>query len=180
MDLYRKQLTLKRKKKQLFFLKLYDLHIHRISTNILKEGVDVAGWVIWLLLAGGLFIAEMLTLTFYLLWLGIGAIVGAGVALFVPNLWVQVVCASIVSLILIAFSKPIVRKLRIGKGYEDAVDTIVGKTGIVIQDITEEMNGIVKIGGDAWSATASEAIAQGEKVVIVKRRNTVLVVRKIS
>ncbi|WP_028400029.1 NfeD family protein [Ectobacillus panaciterrae] len=140
----------------------------------------MAGWVIWLLLAGGLFIAEMLTLTFYLLWLGIGAIVGAGVALFVPNLWVQVVCASIVSLILIAFSKPIVRKLRIGKGYEDAVDTIVGKTGIVIQDITEEMNGIVKIGGDAWSATASEAIAQGEKVVIVKRRNTVLVVRKIS
>jgi membrane protein implicated in regulation of membrane protease activity len=136
----------------------------------------VAGWVIWLLLAGGLFIAEMLTLTFYLLWLGIGALVGACVALFVSNLWVQVVCASIVSIVLTIFSKPLVRKFRIGKGYKDAVDTIVGKTGIVMQDITEETNGIVKIGGDTWSATASESIMQGEKVAIVERRSTILVV----
>jgi len=35
----------------------------------------MAAWVIWFIIAGILFIAEMLSITFYMLWLGIGAVV---------------------------------------------------------------------------------------------------------
>jgi membrane protein implicated in regulation of membrane protease activity len=140
----------------------------------------VATWVVWLLLGGSLLLAEMFTLTFYLLWLGLGAVVGATVAFMVPSLWIQVVCASVASLILTIFSKRIVGKFRIGKGFKDAVDTIVGREAVVTQDIRPKQNGIVKVGGDTWSATANEDIVIGEKVVVVSRQNTVLTVRRAN
>lgn len=137
------------------------------------------GWVVWLIIAGCLFIAEMLTLTFYLLWFGVGALFGAAAALAAPeSLFVQVIAASIVSLLLILGSKRISQRFRVGKGYKDAVDALIGKTAVVTQDITNQSNGIVKIGGDVWSATADEYISQGEKVKVVERRSTVLYVRR--
>jgi len=144
-----------------------------------KGRCKLAGWVVWLIIAGCLFIAEMLTLTFYLLWLGVGALFGAAAALAAPeSLFVQVLAASIVSLLLILGSKRISQHFRTGKGYKDAVDALVGKTAVVVQDITSQSNGIVKIGGDVWSATADEYINQGEKVKVVERRSTVLYVRR--
>ncbi|MFP3123030.1 NfeD family protein [Ectobacillus funiculus] len=139
----------------------------------------MAGWVVWLIIAGCLFIAEMLTLTFYLLWLGVGALFGAVAAFAAPeSLFVQVIAASIVSLLLVLGSKRISQHFRMGKGYKDAVDALVGKTAVVTQDITDQANGIVKIGGDVWSATADEHIRHGEKVRVVERRSTVLYVRR--
>ena len=61
----------------------------------------MAAWVIWFIIAGILFIAEMLSITFYMLWLGIGAVVGGLIALFVPEaLLLQVIVGGIVSLTL--------------------------------------------------------------------------------
>ncbi|GAA3327163.1 hypothetical protein GCM10020331_066020 [Ectobacillus funiculus] len=68
------------------------------------------------------------TYFFYLLWLGVGALFGAVAALAAPeSLFVQVIAASIVSLLLILGSKRISQHFRMGKGYKDAVDALVGK-----------------------------------------------------
>ena len=73
----------------------------------------MAAWVIWFIIAGILFIAEMLSITFYMLWLGIGAVVGGLIALFVPDaLLLQVIVGGIVSLTLTFFTK------RISKTFE--------------------------------------------------------------
>lgn len=139
----------------------------------------MAVWIVWFIIAGVLFIAEMLTVTFYLLWLGIGAIVGGIIALIVPNsLFLQVIIASIVSLVLTVFTKRLSKKFREAKGYIDAVDQLVGKTGIVTQAITESENGIVKIDGDTWTATSHEPISEEERVVVVKRSSTVVHVER--
>ena len=141
----------------------------------------MAGWVIWFVIAGLLFIAEMLTVTFYLLWLGIGAVVGGLIGLFVPNsLLLQVVIASVVSLSLTFFTKRISKNFREAKGYTDAVNQLVGKKGIVLQAITNEVNGIVKIEGDMWTAVSDEPILEGENVIVVKRSSTVVHVKRES
>lgn len=139
----------------------------------------MAGWVVWFIIAGILFIAEMLTVTFYLLWLGIGAVVGGVIALLVPNsLLLQVIIASVVSLILTVFTKRISKNFREAKGYTDAVDQLIGKTGVITQAVTENENGIVKVDGDTWTAAASEPILEGERVVVVKRSSTVVYVER--
>ncbi|OJE46595.1 hypothetical protein BAQ49_06020 [Bacillus proteolyticus] len=141
----------------------------------------MAGWVIWFIIAGILFIAEMLSITFYMLWLGIGAVVGGLIALFAPDaLFLQVVAGAIVSLTLTFFTKRISKNFREAKGFIDTVDKLVGKKGIVMQAITSEVNGIVKVDGDTWTAISDTPIDAGEKVVVIKRHSTILQVKKES
>lgn len=71
-------------------------------------------WAIWLIAAGALLVFEMMTLTFYLLWLCIGALVAAIVAWIAPEAYVlQVVAGCLVALGLTIFTKPLSRKSRI-------------------------------------------------------------------
>ncbi|WP_369899961.1 NfeD family protein [Bacillus manliponensis] len=139
----------------------------------------MASWVVWFIIAGLLFIAEMLTITFYLLWLGIGAVVGGIIALFLPDsLLLQVIIASVVSLILTVFTKRISKNFKEAKGYTDAVDQLIGKRGVMTRSITENENGIVKVDGDTWTAAANEPILEGERVVVIKRNSTVVHVER--
>ncbi len=141
----------------------------------------MAAWVIWFIIAGILFIAEMLSITFYMLWLGIGAVVGGLIALFVPEaLLLQVFVGVIVSLTLTFFTKRISKNFREAKGFTDTVDMLAGKKGIVMQAITNEANGIVKVDGDTWTAIADDPIDAGEKVIVIKRHSTILQVKKES
>ncbi|MBY7113005.1 NfeD family protein [Bacillus sp. 17RED48] len=141
----------------------------------------MAAWVIWFVIAGILFIAEMLSITFYMLWLGIGAVIGGLIALFAPEaLLLQVVAGAIVSLTLTFFTKRISKNFREAKGFTDTVDMLVGKKGIVMQAITKEANGIVKVDGDIWTAIADDPIDAGEKVIVIKRHSTILQVKKES
>ncbi|MDC6155774.1 NfeD family protein [Bacillus albus] len=141
----------------------------------------MAAWVIWFIIAGILFIAEMLSITFYMLWLGIGAVVGGLIALFAPEaLLLQVIVGAIVSLTLTFFTKRISKNFREAKGFTDTVDMLVGKKGTVMQAITNEANGIVKVDGDTWTATADDPIDAGEKVIVIKRHSTILQVKKES
>ncbi|UOB81012.1 NfeD family protein [Bacillus sp. ZJS3] len=141
----------------------------------------MAAWVIWFIIAGILFIAEMLSITFYMLWLGIGAVVGGLIALFAPEaLLLQVIVGAIVSLTLTFFTKRISKNFREAKGFTDTVDMLVGKKGIVMQAVTNETNGIVKVDGDTWTAIADDPIDAGEKVIVIKRHSTILQVKKES
>ncbi|GMR66977.1 MULTISPECIES: NfeD family protein [Bacillus] len=141
----------------------------------------MAAWVIWFIIAGILFIAEMLSITFYMLWLGIGAVVGGLIALFVPEaLLLQVVVGAIVSLTLTFFTKRISKNFREAKGFTDTVDMLAGKKGIVMQAITNEVNGIVKVDGGTWTAVADNPIDAGEKIVVIKRHSTILQVKRES
>ncbi len=136
-------------------------------------------WLIWLIVAGLLVIAEMLTLTFYLLWLGVGALAAMIVDFAVPGAWVAEVAAGcVVALLLTLFTKPLTRRIVKARGFQDAVDNVVGKEGTVIEEIGAGQRGIVKVGGELWSAESVERLEKGETVVVVERGNALLQVAK--
>lgn len=136
-------------------------------------------WVIWLILAGILVVVEMLTLTFYLLWLGIGALVAAVVALLWPgNLALEVVAGCATVIILTLFTKPLTRRLHASRGFRDTVDELVGKQGLVMEDVGTDLQGIVKVGNETWSALSDEPLVKGESVIVVSRGSAVLLVKK--
>ncbi|RKN79215.1 NfeD family protein [Paenibacillus ginsengarvi] len=138
-------------------------------------------WAIWLIVAAVLLVIEMMTLTFYLLWIAIGAVVAAALALFVTDSFVwQVLPGCAVVLVLTTFTKPITRYFRSSKGFSDAVDELVGKPGIVLEPAEEGKPGIVKVGNETWSAVSitGEPLAQGDTVVVVERGSATLRVDK--
>ncbi|MFD0671441.1 NfeD family protein [Cohnella sp. GCM10027633] len=136
-------------------------------------------WAIWLIVAGALLILEMFTLTFYLLWLGIGAVVAAVVAIPAPDaIAAQALSGGFAALLLTLYTKPITRRFRQSQGFKDAIDELVGKAGIVQEPIADGAPGIVKIGGETWSAVSKAALHRDEKVRVVRRGTTVLEVEK--
>ncbi|WP_058301600.1 NfeD family protein [Gorillibacterium timonense] len=137
------------------------------------------GWIIWLVIAAVLLVAEVFTLTFYLLWLGIGTLVGGLVALVLPDAYlVQVVLAGVTALALTVFTKPLTKKLRSSRGFRDAIDDLIGKQGVVMEGTGENGLGIVRIGNETWSARSDAPLIPGEQVIIVHRGSTVVEVQK--
>ncbi|MFD0589800.1 NfeD family protein [Paenibacillus sp. GCM10027627] len=136
-------------------------------------------WLIWLIVAGVLIVVEMLTLTFYLLWLGVGALSAAVVDVIFPDaLLVEVIVGCVVALLLTLFTKPLTRRIHNGKGFKDAVDELVGMKGTVVEDVSAEQPGVVKVGGETWSAKANETIQKGESIIVVHRGSAFLQVNK--
>jgi membrane protein implicated in regulation of membrane protease activity len=144
-----------------------------------RGGDNVDSWVIWLIVGGVLLIAEMLTLTFYLLWLGIGAIVAAGVAIFAPETFVlQGLSGGAAAIVLTVFTNKLTHKLRKARGYRDGIEELVGKLGIVVEPIRQGKPGIVKVGNETWSAVSDDNLNREDKVRIMSRGTTVLEVKK--
>lgn len=136
-------------------------------------------WVFWLIVAGALFVVEIITLTFYLLWLSIGALVAGLLSLLVPEaILFQVVLGSLVALGLTLFTKPLVARIRSSRGFKDVGTDIVGRQGVVIESIVQGRYGQVKIGGDTWSASSVQSLAKDEVVRVVKRGNTIIEVER--
>jgi membrane protein implicated in regulation of membrane protease activity len=136
-------------------------------------------WSIWLIIGGVLLIVEMLTFTFYLLWLGIGAVVAAAVAWIAPDAIVlQILAGCLTALILTFFTKPLTLRFRTSKGFKDVIDELIGKQGIVLEAIEPGKHGIVKVGNETWSASSHEYLEKDEIVIIVERGNTIVEVQK--
>ncbi|NOU83308.1 NfeD family protein [Paenibacillus sp. LMG 31459] len=136
-------------------------------------------WVLWLIAAGVLFVVEMFTFTFYLLWLSLGALVAGLVALLLPDaLLLQVLAGSLVALILTVFTKPLAARLRNSRGFKDTGTDIVGRKGLVVEAIEPGRYGQVKVGGDTWSATSTVALGKDQEVIVVRRGTTIIEVER--
>lgn len=136
-------------------------------------------WVFWLIAAGVLFVVEMMTLTFYLLWLSIGALVAGLISLALPEaLLLQVVAGSLIALLLTLFSKPLVARFRNSRGFRDTGTDIVGRQGIVVEPIEQGRYGQVKVGGDTWSATSAQTLVKDEIVIVIRRGTTIIEVER--
>jgi len=59
----------------------------------------MATWLIWLIVSGIFIVAEVLTLTFYLLLAGIGAVVAAALAYLGAGITAQIIGATLVTVI---------------------------------------------------------------------------------
>lgn len=127
-------------------------------------------WQFWILAAGVFFIAEIITVGFLIFWLGIGALITMVVSLFTDNLLIQTTVFVISSTILIFATKPFVKKFaKNTSSLKTNVYSIVGKTGIVVEDINSILStGQIKVDGENWSALGKDNvnIKKGTEVLI--------------
>lgn len=86
------------------------------------------------------------------------------------DLWLQIVVLCIVSLLMIAFVRPIALK-HLHKGPAEQrtnVDRLIGQSALVMEPVSATA-GLVKIGGDVWSArSAAEIIDAGQTVQVTR------------
>ncbi|MDT5029278.1 MAG: hypothetical protein QOE61_5704 [Micromonosporaceae bacterium] len=137
--------------------------------------------VIWLVAGVLLAIAELFTLDFVLIMLAVGAFAAGVVGLVLP-LPVQVVAFAAVSALGLVAVRPAIKK-HLHRGADPAVmgmDAIEGAEATVVEEIAEG-RGMVKIGGELWSARAYDAtqvIEAGAQVRVVEVKGATALVWK--
>lgn len=136
-------------------------------------------WIIWLIVAVVLFIAEMITPgAFFFACLGLGALLTSLVSYFhAPqwSLWLTFFGSSVAFILL---ARPIAKKFMKGESRPSNIDELVGKEAIVIEAIVPHKSGQVKVRGEIWKTESTEEIPADSLVEVVKVEGTHLIVKK--
>ena len=116
-------------------------------------------WQMWLITSGVFFIIEIFTVGFLIFWLGVGALFAMLISFLTSNIIIQTTVFVISSGLLIFATKPLVNKITKKEIVPTNVYSIVGKKGIVIEDINWSTGtGQIKSEGEVWSAKTNEQI----------------------
>ena len=128
-------------------------------------------WLVWLVIAAVLFVGEILTAGFLLLWFAIAAVVAMFVSFITTNLFIQILVFLIVSVLLLIFTRPLLSKYTNKDNTITNSNAIIGKTAIVTEDISLlNSTGQINVDGEIWSAKTMDPnliIPKGSKVEII-------------
>lgn len=139
-------------------------------------------WWAWMIVAAFFFIAEILTVGFFLLWFGIGAALSGLLALLGVSFAWQLVAFIVVSITLFVSTRKVVDALT-QKNAPPGIgaDRYVGSRGVVFEAIDRvQGTGRVRIGKEEWLATTdgNDVIPIDAVVVIMRLDGTRVTCRR--
>ena len=136
-------------------------------------------WVIWLLLAAALAVAEVLTVTLVLGLLAVAAVLAAGADLIGLPVAAQVLVFAAAGAGLTLAVRPVAKRhLTTGPAVRTGVAALTGRPALVTQQI-DRTGGRVKLGGESWAARALDPttpLPEGTAVTVADVDGATLVV----
>jgi membrane protein implicated in regulation of membrane protease activity len=128
-------------------------------------------WIVWLIVAAVLGVAELLTTTLAFGLIAASALVAAVVATFHLGLPFQLAAFAVAAGAGLGFVRPIaMRHLKQPPALRTGTAALVGRSAIVLEEVTEH-GGRVRIGGEEWSSRPydeSLVIPVGTKVDVMQ------------
>jgi len=128
-------------------------------------------WLWWIAAALVLGLIEISSLDLVFFMLAVAAVAAAGAAGLGQGAVVQVLTFVAVAALLLAVLRPLaLRKLKpAGEGERTNADALVGRTALVLQEVTDR-TGLVKLTGEEWTArTATGTVLPVDETVQVLR-----------
>lgn len=129
-------------------------------------------WIIWLIVAAVLGVAELLTMTFAFGLIAVAAVVAAAVGAFHIDLGIQLAAFVAAAAAGLGFVRPIaIRHIKQPPALRTGVAALVGRSAIVLEEVNEH-SGRVRIDGEEWSSRPyldeSLVIPVGTKVDVMQ------------
>ena len=127
--------------------------------------------IIWLGILAVLLVIEGLTTALTTIWFAGGALAAAIASGFGMGIVAQLLLFFCVSLVLLLFTRPAAMKLMNKNTEKTNVDSLLGKTAVVIQKVSNlEQTGQVRINDIEWMARTSDdnIIIPVDTVVVIK------------
>jgi membrane protein implicated in regulation of membrane protease activity len=138
-------------------------------------------WQLWAVIAVVCLILEMTSGDFFLMCFAIGGAVTAALSPF-TGFYAQLGIFAVVSVICLFTVRPVALRWfhRNDSDRVSNADALLGREGRVKEPIEADGYGRVAIDGDVWKArsVSGAAIPEGEKVKVVARESTIIVVEK--
>lgn len=140
-------------------------------------------WETWLGLTILLGVAEMLSLDFILLMLAAGAGVGMIAALLGAPFILQAVLAAVAAVAALALVRPtLVKRMHAGPELALGHGKLVGQQGLVLETVTSQQAGRIKLAGEEWTALPYDealVIEPGTTVDILQIRGATALVHPV-
>ena len=140
---------------------------------------------LWLLLAAGLLVAEMLSVTFFLIPFSVGAIAAWLANMIGLGLFWQWLVFLVVSLVALAMFRPLARRLTQGANAKVGVDRLIGLDALVLDQPAPVGLRRAKVDGEIWNISLEPGyeqyineLVEGERVFVLAIEGTKLIVRR--
>jgi membrane protein implicated in regulation of membrane protease activity len=129
-------------------------------------------WIVWLIVAAVLGVAELLTTTLALGLIAVAAVVAAVVGAFHLSFALQLAAFAVAAGAGLVFVRPIaLRHLKQPPQLRTGTAALVGRTAVVLEAVTDH-GGRIRIDGEEWSSRTyvddSPAIPVGAKVDVMQ------------
>ena len=136
-------------------------------------------WLIWLVAAGVLAIAEALSLDLVLIMLAGAALATAGVAALGAPVALQVAVFAVVALGMVGVVRPIAkRRLELPSSEKTGIERLQGRNAVVTRTV-DAHGGRVRLAGEEWSAESydpNQVLPVGATVQVMEIRGATAVV----
>ena len=126
---------------------------------------------IWLIVFVALSFLELATVNLVSIWFAIGALASFVTSLLTEDATIQIAVFVCVSFISLVCTKKII---------PTNLDRVIGKIGVVTEEITKLDPGEVKVDGKRWTAVSSKKIHVGSKVEILSIDGVKLSVKEVK
>ena len=146
-------------------------------------------WIVWLTLMIIMVIVECMGPALVSIWFAAGALVSLILSLFslIPGVtipwWVQVIVFVVVSAITLLALRPLSKRYLKRNIVNSNVDSLVGKRGLLEEEIKPFEPGVCKINDVSWTAISTngkETIAVKSVVEVVAIQGNKLLVKKVE
>jgi membrane protein implicated in regulation of membrane protease activity len=129
-------------------------------------------WIVWLIVAAVLGVAELVTVTFAFGIIAVAAVVAAVVAAFHVDLGIQLAAFVVAAGAGLGFVRPIaIRHIKQPPSLRTGTAALVGRSAVVLEEVNEH-SGRVRIEGEEWSSRPyldeSLVIPVGTKVDVME------------
>jgi len=147
------------------------------------EFLTAMEWWVWLLLGLFLILVEVMSPGgFYIIFFGIGALVVGVLAGFdvAGPLWFQWILFSVLSIVALwLFRERLIKMMRVPD--HAAVDSLVGETAVVMEEIPVGAIGKAEMRGTSWSVRniSGKSLARGERCKVERVEGLVLWVNAV-
>ena len=141
------------------------------------EKYMLAFWIVMLI---AFVIIEASTAQLLTIWFAVGALAALISQMLGADVWLQWLIFVAVSAVVVAATRPLVKKYARPKIQPTNADRCIGQTAVVTEDIDNiSGKGAAKVNGIEWSARSEtgEIIKAGETVTVVKIDGVKLIVK---
>lgn len=136
--------------------------------------------IFWIALIVVLLIIEALTVQLVTVWFALGALAALIARICNASILLQWVIFVAVSAVMLAATRPVVRKITAVKAQPTNADRCIGSTAVVTEDINNIAGiGRVEVNGISWSARSSDgSVFKKDELVTVERIDGVKLIVK--
>lgn len=125
-------------------------------------------------------IFEAATVDFVAIWFAVGSVPAFILAIVGAPVWLQIATFLIITIVLIAFTRPYMMKYFKTNQIKTNAQSVIGKTATVYEEILPNEIGAVKLRGQVWSAMSDSKIEVGTEVRILEIEGVKLIVEAIK